>query len=259
MALGQLRVEQPEVVVAPVENTVAKDRDVLAAETVSKVDQSKIGTLSGAIELIGTVSDPSKKDKEVKKNKEGQIVDENVIGRIIGYRFKALQEVTIPDVGTTVYFKEDEMDFDPKTIKNTRVVKKGEEFNLTKFETALLLISPEYNAILTEGKYASTLVVQELKGEQLRKDNRPKFPKSVYLKGNDVSIRKAPQFPAISVKKDKKTGQLEKTVNPGFEKWSAFARKRIATPAAIRNESALNAAVAENLDLFNPEAIADSF
>lgn len=55
----------------------------------------------------------------------------------------------VPNVGTTIFYKSDAMDFIEENKNATIKAKKGDIISLTHFETAKLLSTPEFNGDVT--------------------------------------------------------------------------------------------------------------
>lgn len=119
-----------------VENAVAED--------------SIYGSMSAQVAFVQPLGNPLRID--VTKKGDGPD-DVQKTSFIVGYRFKALTDIDVPDCGTTEAFKKDYMNYDEAQLNNTKHVKAGETFDLTPFETALMGSWPEFNKMFTgEGR-----------------------------------------------------------------------------------------------------------
>lgn len=138
----------------------------------------------------------------------------------------------IPDCKTGDDFKSNRMSYvDPN---GKRAVKAGEEFNLTPFETGMLLSLPEYNARATGGEvqvsvaYTST-AKKNAKGQLQTVSNGDKIP-SVALRAigksqsiKDIKMRHVLEFTVEKLQ----NGQTRKkrVLNPGYENWEPLCKE----------------------------------
>lgn len=128
---------------------------------VAKNDDSINGTLSATVEFVGPLGDKSRPDKTPADPTK------HIAGRtdptIVGYAFKALVDMEVPDCGEPQNLRNNPMDFEPSKMRNRRPVKAGEVFYLTRFETGVLLSPPEFNAQATGGEFPVSVVYQRSK------------------------------------------------------------------------------------------------
>ena len=128
---------------------------------VAKNDDSVNGTLSATVAFVGPLGDKSRPDKTPADPTK------HIAGRtdptIIGYAFKALVDMEVPDCGEPQNLRNNPMDFEPSKMRNRRPVKAGEVFYLTRFETGVLLSPPEFNAQATGGEFPVSVVYQRSK------------------------------------------------------------------------------------------------
>lgn len=223
---------------------VEKEVDKAAIDKAASIDPAIVGTMSDKIELVASIADPSRPDKMMRKNKKTGKQQEHVIGTIVGYSFKALDDIEVPDVNTTLFYKSDLMDFVEEEKNNKRQVKKGETFNLTHFETAKLLSTPEYNGDVLGGKFKAVIAYQKPSGTpKKRPDGRIALPMA-YLRAAEkgTSIRDLKQINAIDVERAEVDGKVKiasRKAKAGFEKWAPLAQARAVTPNMIKTQSGL--------------------
>lgn len=230
------------------------------ADIVENVDKSVVGINSNKIALIATVCDPSVQDVD----KTSQYAK---INKVIGYAFKALEDVEVPEIGCTLFAKSNKLDYDERNINRKKLVKKGEEFYLTFFETAKLLMSAEFNAKITgvlKGSFPAVAAITYVnidKGEQpeIDKSGKPMYIKSFSLRAVNTknpktgevirhSVRALPQIPVIDIK-DTPNGRV-KSVRKGFEKWAAYEQDRAVTVNMVKEQSGLSNSVIGFMGLF---------
>lgn len=139
---------QGKPVATPVSTPSAKPTKVDNAEIVLETlgntyeGNPELGSLSDKLEYVAALGDPSVPDPVELKKADGSI-EKHVFSRIIGYRFKALEAMSVPDFGTTSRFNGDRLmnAEDPNRWKN---VQAGETFDLTRLEAGALLSKAEF-------------------------------------------------------------------------------------------------------------------
>lgn len=205
-----------------------------------------LGSKSGSIEFIAPLGDPSRQDTV--QGEHGK----SVTSYIVGYRFKALEDMEVPECGLDPNrARADLMSFANKDGK--KAVKAGEEFDLTRFETGLLLAPVEFNGRITGGgkNFTAVFVVGNSKSATAGKDAIP----TVSLRAESGSIKDYNMIDVLTfttkeIGKDsngKPVNRKERTIKPGFEKWEPLCipAKRptreggvASTPKDRRNENA---------------------
>lgn len=244
----------PAVETAPVskkeENTKAKAAVVAETDVTENMDNSIIGSKSDKIAFVCALGDPSQPDvtnyidantKEPKKRTDPTIV---------GYVFKALEDMEIPDCGTNDDFKSNRMSY--ANIDGKRAVKAGEEFNMTPFETGMLLSPPEFNARATGGEIPvsvaySTLAKRNAKGQLQKVQSAEGQIPSVALRaiGKAMSIKDIKMREVLTFTVEKlPNGQIRRhrTLNPGYDNWAPLCKE---TPR--RTSSAAGGAAAQKI------------
>lgn len=126
------------VAAAPVEAPVTEEVTNVAEEegVVYGSDRMKLAFLC-------PLGDPSQNDTTTIKTPDGK-KDKKVTSTIVGYKFKVLEAMQVPDCGTNEGLKDDPMNY--AEIDKWREAQAGEEIYLTPFETALLLSQPRFNS-----------------------------------------------------------------------------------------------------------------
>lgn len=191
----------------------------VAKEEVALGNPEDYGVDSDTIALVGYLDNPAEDDTWGDKK----------VFKIVGYRFKSKKDIVIPDCGLDEGVKKDLMNF--VNIEGTKKVKAGEEFDLTFFETALLLSRKEYNGKATGGDVQVGVRYQTKANK--RKDGTVakvnEIPRAS-LSGLNKSIRESKGFSVLECKRIKnEKGQTRKvrTMNKGFEKFAPLAAKTV--------------------------------
>ena len=205
-----------------------------------EIDKDKVESLSKQIELVATLGDPSQPDQGSYTNSKGEKV-ENTIAKIVGYRFRAKVNLKVPHCGHDIFLKSDLMGFEQQYINRRVEVAAGTLFDLTLFETALLLSRTEFNGVIGDNDFVVAYTKQ--RKQSLRPDGRAKLPTS-YIRGVSQSVRTLNQIMVISARtikaKDGGRNKIEKQAKKGFEKWAALAQERAATASSIKAASGMN-------------------
>ena len=235
-----------------------KQQDMGSVNIAAAIDPEKVGIYSDAIALVATLCDPSRPDKTMRKDPKTGEMKEHVIGTICGYQFKVLKDLDIPEVGTTIFYKSDVMDYIEENKDNTVHVKKGDVVNLTHFETAKLLSTPEFNGNV-DGKAAGSMravIAYQNPGStpKQRADGRFALPLA-YMRATEkgISIRDLKQVPVIDVAQKEVNGQIKrvKSAKEGFEKWAPLAQSRAVTPNMVKAQSGVKDNVLNFMNLLN--------
>lgn len=200
------------------EGKVVAEANAPVAQVADDVLESKCGTVA----FVAPLGDPSKDDTTTVTVNGKQ--EKKVTPFIVGYRFKALEDMVVPECGTTAAFKKNPMDF--KDINGTKAVKAGETFDLTPFETGLLLSPPEFNGKASGGdkEVFCAYAMKGLKmkdGEVATASAANSIPR-VVLRVTEGSIKDFDIIPVLNFTTEKgENGTTRKirTILPGFEKW----------------------------------------
>lgn len=125
---------------------------IVTAPDAVKMSAEGFGERSGDLAFVCSLGDPSVSDA-TKLN--GKPV---TLSRIIGYRFRALADMTVPDFGTTARFNGTRLN-DAEVTDRFRDVKAGETFDLTRVETMALLSREEFGMCATGNPEAPVQLV----------------------------------------------------------------------------------------------------
>ena len=219
MALDKIQnVAGKEEKAAPVKAAEAAPEDVKANEN--------LGSLRDKVAYVAALGDPSKKDTTnvVQKNGDKEVTKPIIRPRIVGYRLKILEDMQVPDCGTTAAFKSDAMNF--ADSYKWRQAKAGEVVDLTPYETALLLSQDEFSGSITGGEHPMTCVynTKEKKGVSTGEEGHTSVIR-VSLRAVKGSIKDLPYVPVLECEKVVRDGAETtiKKILPGFEKWAPFA------------------------------------
>lgn len=236
------------------ENAVAEKPAVEKKEAVvetAAVEQGTYGEKRAQLAFVCPLGDPSNQDTTRVKNADGT-ENRKVTSTIVGYKFKVLEEMQVPDCGTNEGFKKDPMNYD--NLEAWRTAKKGEEIKLTPFETALLLSQPEFNGGCDGGEKPVSCVYQtkqmKAKDGQLVSASAAAATPRVSLRAINGSIKDFDIEDVLTYEKVEVNGVVRKkrTIKEGFEKWAPLAAqatrkstgrtKSEADPTKVANKNA---------------------
>ena len=205
-------------------NQEAKKVEAAAVATAPKYEDGVLCSMSDKIAFISPLGDPSRPDTV--KDKDGKVTSTPYI---VGYRFKALADIEVPECGLDSDARKNLMSFIPENKNNTKQVKAGEEFLLTRFETGLLLAKPEFNCKVTGGGKEFTLAIQskvvKSKTGDLGKASSATSLPTVALRADtgslkDYKIEEVLSYTEVTGANGTKTKQ--RVINPGYEKWEPY-------------------------------------
>lgn len=230
--------EQPKVTgVAPaVEEKVEATAPVQAEAPKSDV---AYGTARGDLAFVCPLGDPSNPDT-TKVKVPGGGEERKVTSTIVGYKFKVLKDMKVPECGTNEGFKNDPMNYKEIAFKD---VKAGEIVALTPFETALLLSQPEFNGGCDGGEKPVSCVHQnkslKTKAGQVATVSAAASIPRVSLRAATGSIKDFDIEDVLTFTKQEVNGVVRKmrTIKPGFEKWSPLAATAVRKTAGGSRES----------------------
>ncbi len=246
---------------------LTKNNTKAAAETAKKVeaaavaeapvyDAGVLGSKSDTIAFVAPLGDPSRIDNTYAPNEKGESTIAGKTPYIVGYRLKALVDMVVPECGMGADARKNLMTYVDAT--GTKQVKAGEEFDLTRFETGLLLAPDEYNGRITgEGK-AFSVVYQQKKNPgaeagKIADVSAASAIPTVSIRPESGSIKDYQILEVLSFTSEKvpvgNNGHTQirktRTINPGFEKFEALCqaapprvRKSSSAPKARRNAGA---------------------
>lgn len=222
----ELKLKRPaetESAEAPVE--VAKDAEIkgqagLTAEAPVEVPSENVGSKSEKVAFVACLGDPSNPDTDT--------ATKVVTPTIVGYRFKALEDMDVPESipapGTSL--KSNIMAYDPENI-TLKHVKAGETFDLTKFETGYLAAQEEYNCIFSGNpdlpvKCAIATKGANKDGSPMKTQDSEVPPISLRAMKKGASVKDVAMVEVLSFVKEAQpngTNRITRTINKGFEKF----------------------------------------
>lgn len=230
-AKGQVSDEKEKVVAANVASAPVE-------ATAPAAEGKTFGQLAEHISFVACLGDPSVPDVNYidtgKVDANGKkIQDKKVYSTIVGYRFVADVDLDVPDVKPGDDFKKNPMSCSGDLFA-TKHVPAGQTFDLTRFETGMLLSREEFNA-RTAGKQGSgiaTNVVYTTTKKVSQSGAQPggQIMQTVSLKATEQgkSVRDVPCIDILTFEThlDPKLNVNRKTrqIIPGFEKWEVLAR-----------------------------------
>ena len=232
------------------------------------------GTLSDKIAFVCCLGDPSRRDiTPANPAKPGS--QERQDPTIVGYRFKALVDMEVPDVQPGEDFQglKNPMSYSGDVTKK-RQVKAGETFDLTRFETGVLVSSEEVNAKIFGNEdlkvIASYVVSKKATGTGSVVKATTALP-TVTLRSvdNGKSVKDVPfvnvlTFESIPTGNKTKNGKpmvkKARKIIPGFEKWSKLCEEAVRVSsgstagASAANSNARNKGALLFLQALNKQA-----
>ena len=223
-------------------NVVSTENEVATAVEsatmpVQKANQELLESKSNTIAFVAALGDPSREDVTPENLEKG--IKRHVDPTIVGFAFKALEDMEVPDCGTPKDLKSNNMAYVDATGK--KAVKAGEIFYMTRFETGLLLSPEEFNGKATGGEmpvgctYTSKRKTTKT-GVPIAASSASAVP-TVSLRplSQGMSIKDIKMIDVLTFTSEtKENGQTRKqrTINPGFEKWQSLCEAATRTVTA---------------------------
>lgn len=220
--LNKTKVEenvQAEVNTAPAAEV---NEEVMAEDDMPKNSPEGTNSLRDKVAFVQPITTPLRDDVTKVKFPDGHEETKHT-PFIIGYQFKALIDLVVPECGITPNFKKNYMDY--KDINGKREVKAGEIFNCTPFETALMASWAEFNTMFTGGEHTAVCAfsrrILESKNGGADKVIVKDFPRAVLrlTKGSIKDIGYVNAFEKQVVMGEDGRERRTGTVVAGFEKW----------------------------------------
>lgn len=247
-----------EAVNAPVEETSEAPAEAVeeTAEAAER-DISKYGSKRETLAFKRPLGNPADKDTTKFRKKDGT-EDEVTRPTIVGGVFECLEDMKVPDFGTTEKFREDPMDY--KDLNNWKDAKKGEEVYLTPFEIAVLLSQPEFNGGCDGGEYKAYCVYSKKTkpskaGAMATVGAASKTPR-VALRLQEGSIKSLEYEDVLTVEMvsgPNGTKRKIKTLKEGeqYQKWAPLAVNSVGKSARAGSKKAADSKrVNENAEMF---------
>lgn len=223
----------PTVVTAPAKVTRDKSSQVVN-QLVGDADLSQtsnLGVDSHKLAFVCSLGDPSESDRaEFKRNGK---VETRHLSRIIGYRFKVLEDVMVPDFGTTERFNGKRLN-NAKDMNNWVEAKAGEIVDFTRVELLALMSQDTFNMEITGGEYPVRLAVAFARLSNLSPDDPEQLPDvSLSMKDRKSSIKDLPILDVLDYERSN-DGKMfavgTRTLKPEFE-GTKFAPRALARTA----------------------------
>lgn len=223
-----------------VENQKAAASTEAATPVQETVNVEGLGADSDKLVFIAPLGDPSKPDTTPIEQPDGS-TKKITTSTVVGYRFKATVDMEVPDVAPGDDLKNNLMSF-TGDVSKTKLVKAGEEFDLTKFETGLLISQVRFNGRATGGDKPvvcsyTTIQKKGSNGTALASTAAATAVPSIALralnKGQSIKDYKFIDVLDFTViNGENGTTRKKRTIKPGFEKFAALAKETIRTPRA---------------------------
>lgn len=193
-------VEELPVVTAPAAEDKGKGnrsamvvQGIVSSPDAVKMNDATFGERSKDLAFVCSLGDPSVSDA-TKLN--GQPV---TLSRIVGYRFRALADMQVPDFGTTARFNGPRLN-DAEVTDRFREVKAGETFDLTRVETMALLSREEFGMCATGNPDAPVqLVVRFAKMGTEAPQNSAQLPDSQLNLMSGAAYKSIKELPILDV------------------------------------------------------------
>lgn len=254
MALNLNNAKKPEV---NAQEEIAKETAAAAvAAPEAAAPAGELGIKSDKIVLVAPLGDPSRED--VTPRTVNGVEEKIVTSTIVGYLFKALEDMDVPECGLGDDARKNPMSY--KEIGAMKHVAAGETFALTRFETGILLSQPQYNARITgEGKEFAVVYQKATNAPKgadgsAAKVDTGRLP-TVSLRGlNNTSIKDLKMVDVLTFRREQTTDSqgkprnqiVDRKVVAGYEKWEPLCRQAVRKAAApgvaadknVRNASA---------------------
>ena len=235
-----LNLKKNEPATTPVDEAVKDQAAAAVAAPETTAPAVELGTKSDKIVLIAPLGDPSRED--VTPRTVNGVEEKVVTSTIVGYLFKALEDVDVPECGLGDDARKNPMSY--KEIGPMKHVKAGETFALTRFETGVLLSQPQYNARINGDGKEFTVVYQKSanapKGADgsAAKVDAGRLP-TVSLRGIELSIKDLKMVDVLTFRREQTTDSngkprnqiVDRKVVAGYEKWEPLCRAAVRKPA----------------------------
>lgn len=185
----------------------------------------KYGERRGDLAFVCPLGDPSNQDTTRTKLPDGT-EEKKVTSTIVGYKFKLLKDMEVPDCGTNAGFRNNPMNYDRIAWRQGKA---GEVVALTIFEMALLLSQPEFNGGCDGGEKPVSCVYSQRslknKAGQIATASAAASVPRVSLRAANGSIKDFDIEDVLTFVKEETNGVTRKirTIKPGFEKWAPLA------------------------------------
>lgn len=213
----------------PEKKTDVKEEKVVAEAPATEGAEVTYGTACGDLAFVCPLGNPANPDSTRTKLPDGT-VDVKTTSTIVGYKFKLLKDMDIPNCGTNDGFIKDPMNFEKIDWK---AHKAGDVVALTPFETAYLLSQPQFNGSCTGGEIPVSCVYlnKAIQGKQgLATVSAAASTPRVSLRAANGSIKSHAIEDVLTYVLEKQENGVNrkiKTIKPGFEKWAPLAKNNV--------------------------------
>lgn len=235
-----------------------------APARVSENDQNRAGVIadisadqeygqnSDSIEVVATLGDPTSTDTatiDIKKDDGTTERRKDVKPRTVGYKLRNVSDkpVQYAEYGLTEDFKHgDRLNHNDEHVIKT--IAPGETAQLTIYEAAVLIASPEYNARFTGGDIkvsANFSAGRDKDGLDSAKETTAHVRFQV-IDTPGVSIRDLPAEEILTFEKTDNNGRTvykNRQIKPGYEKFAPVAARKRKQATSTRSSSASKANV----------------
>lgn len=218
---------------AKADAAVKTEAQVTAEQNITESGAANnIGSMADKLKLVCSLGDPSNPDTT---NDNGE---KKVTSTIVGYRFVADVDLEVPDVEVGDDFKKNLMSFKGDPNK-TRHIPAGTEFDLSRFETGMLVSREEFNGKVLGGDKP---VVCSYNTSQKKGSAGAVMTTSGATTVPSISLRAITQgqsikdYPIVDVldytvqKGENNLTRKIRTIKPGFEKFQALCIQSVRTP-----------------------------
>lgn len=237
---GKVEAAQAAVTTAEVKEESVATEEVEA----TAADNTVYGSARNDLAFVCPLGDPSNPDTTKIKLQDGT-EDRKVTSTIVGYKFKVLKDMRVPDCGTNDGFKGDPMNYD--NLEKWIDAKAGEIIKLTPFETALLLSQPQFNGGCDGGEKPVSCVYQlktvKTKDGAVATASAAAATPRVSLRAATGSIKDfdiEDVLNSVSEKAENGMTRKVRTIKPGFEKWAPLAKAAVRKTAGGKAKAAID-------------------
>lgn len=226
---------------APVQEQVAQTApstpekaDAAAKAATGAATTAATGSMSEKLHFVASLGDPSKIDKTTLPGKNGGEPKVYETSTIVGYQFTCDEDLDVPNVPLGDDAKSNSMSYTGDPTATVRIPA-GTTFNLSRFETAMLMSRDEFNAKASGGelKVYMSYNLKEKKnstGAVVKTSAATAVP--VVALRSDVPGKSIKDFPIVDVMTITKETNgskniIHRTIVPGFEKFEAYCKSAV--------------------------------
>lgn len=198
-----------------------------------------VGSKSEVVQLVAPIGNPLKpdvtpimtKDADGKSVKSGRNLTKPTI---VGYMFKATEDIEVPDFGIPTNLKSNRMGYE--NLNGSKLIKAGETFPLTLMEMAALASREEFNRHFG-GEHPAICVYLTKPGKNAGKREVEFYPAQLQLETGSIKnleyvdiceVKETPGTMVIGKNGETKPITHREALNgikPGFEKFQSLTEK----------------------------------